>query len=211
MTFDLRALRLDPAHGDLLDRAAYLRDFWGRRGVYRRDSWKFERRQHVEEPDDISREALRRGQWAESLRLLEDGRPELLRTSARDLRLGVTFRRVRIVEAPLTPYIQWELHALRVQAECGKKIRVVGAETLRVAEDGTPLPDVVVLGARTLYEVRHTPDGTPCGAVRYSDACLVERWTRFIQHLYSTGEDVIPYVDREIAPLPPPNLHPGAA
>jgi hypothetical protein len=209
MTSDLRALRLDPAQGDRLDRAAYLRDFWGRRGVYRRDSWKFERRQHVEEPDDPSRAALRRGEWAESLRLLERGRAELLQTSTRDLRLGVTFHRVRVVEEPLTPYIQWELHALRVQAECGKKIRVVDAGALRGLEGDERLPEVVVLGGRTLYEVRHTEAGAPCGAVRFTDAGLVERWVRFIQQLYVSGEDVIAYVERRVRTLPPPDLRPG--
>ncbi|MEV5542338.1 DUF6879 family protein [Saccharopolyspora shandongensis] len=34
-------------------------------------------------------------------------------------RLGVELFRVWVVEAPLTPYLQWELHSLAVRAECG--------------------------------------------------------------------------------------------
>ncbi|MEV0665015.1 DUF6879 family protein [Actinomadura luteofluorescens] len=38
-------------------------------------------------------------------------------------RQGLKIRRVRVVERPLSPYVQWELHALRMLAEEGFELR----------------------------------------------------------------------------------------
>ncbi|PJE98236.1 hypothetical protein CUT44_08175 [Streptomyces carminius] len=198
--------RLDRSAGEYLDLAAYQSDFAAhRRAAHGRDSWKFERRQYFEE-DDASRDALRRGDWPEALRLLEDDRPELRETAAEDGRIGHTFHRVRVVEEPLTPYVQWELHSLRMQAEYGKRIRVVDAVVLREAESGGPLPEVVVLGGRVLYEVVYSGSGALEGAVRFTDPALIGGWARFVQEAYASGEDVASYFDRRVAGLPPPQL-----
>jgi hypothetical protein len=63
-----------------------------------------------------------------------------------------------------------------------------------------------VVGGQTLYEVVYTDEGVPNGAVRYADPRLVESWERFIRDLYGGGEDVVSYVDRYVARLPPPRL-----
>lgn len=164
--------------------------------------------EHFEE-DDSSRDALRRGDWPEALRLLEEDRAGLLEAVARDRLLGHTLHRVRIVEEPLTPYVQWELHALRIQAECGKGIRVVGADAVRSAERTGPLPEVVVLGDRVLYEVVYSADGAPEGAVRFTQPRLVEGWAHFVEAAYASGEDVTLYFDRRVAQLPPPRTTVG--
>lgn len=192
--------------GERLDTAAYRSDFAARCGrTHGRRSWKFERRQHFEE-DDSSRDALRRGDWSGALRLLEDDRAWLREDAAEDRRLGHVFHRVRVVEEPLTPYLQWELHALRMQAEYGTGIRVVAAAALRGAEDGGLLPEVVVLGDQVLYEVVYTEEGAAEGAVRFTRPEPVRRWAHFIEETYASGEDVTSYFDRYVAHLPPPRL-----
>jgi hypothetical protein len=169
------------------------------------DSWKLERRQYFYEKGDPSREALRRGDWSAALRLLEDEREDLLRVARDDRRRGSVFHRVRVVEEPPTPYLQWELYALRLQAECGLPVRVVPASAVAAAERVGPLPELVVLGGRTLYHVDYTDDGVLSGAVRYDDPGAVERWTDFLAGLYADGEDVRAYVDRYVVGLPPPD------
>ncbi|MEU1876206.1 DUF6879 family protein [Streptosporangium sp. NPDC020072] len=199
---DLRAPHLIPAQGERLVREAYRRDFRQREAVLRnRDSWKLERRQHFEEQAVPSYDAFRRGDWDESMRLLEERTDSLLAMTREDELRNSFFHRVRVVEAPLTPYMRWELRSLRMRAECGERIRVVGAEAVAAFERGGPLPEVVVLGGRTLYRVLYTEGGVPDGAFRYTTPHLVRGWEDYIRGLYETGEDVRSYVDRELTSL----------
>jgi hypothetical protein len=203
--FDLRAPALPPEQGERLARVVYKRDFRQRDAEVRgRDSWKLERRQYFEEQGSASRDALRRGKWEESLRLLEERRGNLLAAAREDERRGSFFHRVRVVEEPLTPYLQWELHSLRLRAECGERVRTVSAETVAVSESPGLLPEVVILGSRTLYHVLYTDSGVPHGATRYTHPTTVGRWENYISRLYEAGEDVRCYFDREVAHLPPP-------
>lgn len=203
---DTNELVLDTSHGERLPRAEYHRDF-GRwyAAADGLDSWKFERRQHFEEQDDPSRDALRRGDWYEALRLLAEEQKELSQKAAdADGQAGTVFHRVRVVEEPISPYLQWELHALRAQAASGKRIRVVDSGRVRMLEHPGLLPEVVVLGGQVLYEIVYTDAGIPDGAVRFTDAATVEKWTAFIRALYSEGQDVLSYFDDHVAHLPPP-------
>ncbi|WP_329084786.1 DUF6879 family protein [Streptosporangium sp. NBC_01469] len=194
-----------PAQGEKLVREAYRRDFRQRDALIRnRDSWKFERRQHFEEQGSPSRDAFRRGDWDEALRLLNERRDDLLALTREDERRGSFFHRVRVVETPLTPYIRWELHSLRLRAECGERIRVIGVEKVAASEKAAPLPEVVILGGQTLYHVLYTTAGVPDGAVRYTDPGFIAGWEKYIKDLYEGGEDVISYFDRELAHLHSP-------
>ena len=202
---DRNPLPLNPAQGERLTRDAYRRDFAQHdRDVVGRSSWKFERLQHFLELNNPSWEAFRRGAWDESLALLEARREGLLKSVQEDLERGNPFYRVRVVQEPVTPYLQWELHSLRVQAQCGRPVRVVQAEAVSPLETAVILPEVVVLGGQTLYEVLYTAEGTLDGGVRFTDTRLAQHWEGFIQELYQEGEDVIDYVDRYVAHLPPP-------
>lgn len=202
---DRDALTMDAARGERLTRDAYRRDFAQRdRDVVGRSSWKFERRQHFLELSNPSWEAFRQGAWDESLALLEGRREGLLKSVQEDLERGNPFYRVRVVQEPVTPYLQWELHSLQVQAQCGRPVRVVQAEAVSPLETPGILPEVVVLGGQTLYEVLYTAEGTLDGGVRFTDTRLAQHWEGFIQELYHEGEDVIDYVDRYVAHLPPP-------
>lgn len=192
--------------GERLTPAAYDEDFakreWAADGY---DSWKLERRQHFREPRDSSWQAFARGDWEEALRLGEVRRGDLLALSdeakAHDCRL----LRVRVVELPIIPYLQWELHLLRIWAECGELIRVVGPDEIEPNETTEPLPELVTLGPDTVYEVIYSADGTPDGAVRFVDPALTARVTAFMERLYERGEDVRDFFAREVAHLEPPH------
>ncbi|TNM34623.1 hypothetical protein FH715_00685 [Streptomyces sedi] len=198
---------LDPARGLLLDSDAYREDFRATDArVHGHDSWKLERAQHFEEAGRPAREALRQGDWARSLSLLEENRESLARFAEEDRRKESFFHRVRIVEEPLTPYLQWELHSLRLAAEYGERVRVVPVDLVRRWEAAGPLPELVVLGGLAVYQVRYTPEGVPDGGVRFDDPALVASWEGFLAGLYGQGEELGAYFTRAVAPLPPPVL-----
>ncbi|MFJ2177123.1 MULTISPECIES: DUF6879 family protein [unclassified Streptomyces] len=205
---DRSVLTFEEHQGERLLLDQYRRDFRQRdETITGRDSWKFERRQHFEELGSPSWEAFRRGDWSEALRLMaENGTTYWAQVAQEDRARGSVFHRVRIVEEPLTPYLQWELNSLRVQAECGLPIRVVGGDQLKALEATAPLPEIVVLGSQVLYEVVYTEAGLLDGGIRFADSGLIGRWEGFIKELYEDGEDIISYVDRHVAHLPPPRV-----
>ncbi|MCQ8191497.1 DUF6879 family protein [Streptomyces rugosispiralis] len=94
-------------------------------------------------------------------------------------------------------------------AEYGQRIRIVSAAQVAASEVAGPLPEVVVLGGRTLFQDLYTEAGVANGAIRYTDRDLVERWENYIKALYAGGEEVISYFDREVAHLDPPTLGAG--
>jgi hypothetical protein len=195
---------LDTAWGVPLAQTDYKRDFRERDAeIQGRDSWKLERRQHFEE-DDASRDALRRGDWEEALRILEEERADVRAMGEEDARRGSIFRRVRIVEEPLSPYMQWELHSLRLWDECGIPVHVVTANAVAPAEARGELPELVILGGHTMYQVLYTDTGVPDGGIRYTEPALVESWESYIEQLYEHGENIQSYFTRHVAHLPPP-------
>ncbi|MBD0738635.1 DUF6879 family protein [Streptomyces sp. CBMA29] len=202
---DLHAPVLPLGQGEPLTDDEYVRDFRARRAAIRNgDSWKLERLQHFEEEDSPSREAQRQGDWETALRLMEARRDAFREAAQDDERRGSPFHRVRVVEEPLTPYLQWELHYLRQRAQCGHRIRVVQAGVFAAAETDRLLPELTILDDRTLYRVMYTEAGVAEGAVRFTDSAIVEPWVSFIRDAYAVGEDVTLYFDRVVARLPPP-------
>ncbi|OEU90449.1 hypothetical protein DB35_04350 [Streptomyces abyssalis] len=202
---DHTPLALDRSRGDRLGLAEYRHDFRQRdEAVTGRHSWKFERRQHFQEQSSPSWEAFRRGKWEEALRLTGEGRKHWQSIAREDAERGSVFHRVRVVEEPLTPYMQWELHALRVQGESGLPVRVVDGRELRRLESAGPLPEVVVLGGEVLYEVVYTDDGFLDGGVRHTAPESIASWERFITRLYEEGEEIGSYFSRRVSHLPAP-------
>ena len=202
---DPHAPGLPAGGGERLTRAEYGRDFGERDAAIRDgDSWKLERLQYFEEQGSPSFDALRRGDWQEALRIFEERHDDLREAALDDERRGSAFHRVRVVEEPLTPYVQWELHSLRQRAQYGQKVRVLPAAAVATSESGGLLPELTILDERTLYRVLYTPAGVPEGAVRYTDPGVVDPWVAYIKNLYAAGEDVASYFDRAVAPLSPP-------
>jgi hypothetical protein len=203
---DITRPDLVDASGDRLTLAEYEADF-GRyeQQVRNHDSWKLERIQTFDESGDPGFEAFRRGDWAEALRIAESQEPALREQAAADLRdRSSVFRRVRVVEEPLSPYLQWELHVLHVRSRSGSPIRVVSADQVARWETDRPLPELVVLGGRVLYRVLYTDDGVPEGAMRFPDARLAREWEAFISTLFETGEHLESYMERHVMHLPAP-------
>ncbi|MGD0703733.1 MAG: DUF6879 family protein [Trebonia sp.] len=187
-----------------LGQPEYQRDFgeriWLANGA---DSWKLERMQAYDETGFPSWEAFVAGDWPAALALIQEERPGFAEFYRGFAARGAAFRRVRIVEAPVSPYVQWEFQVLRVRAECGELCRVLDAGRVARSEIDGPLPELVSLSGQTLYRT-HYAGGVPAGATRFTDPDLIGRYERFAARLYARGEDLGGYFQREIAPLPPP-------
>jgi hypothetical protein len=195
---------LDASSGERLALRPYQDDFDTRSSAaVRVDSWKFERQQHFREPGFASWEAFARGDWDRALELIEDEREYLKEFGRQAAAAGVRLLRVRVVEEPVVPYLQWELHLLRLRAECGEEIRVIGPEQIRKYEDDGPLPELLTFGSDTLYQILYDTDGVLEGGILFTDPETVSRATEFIESLYDSGEDMGSYFQREIARMEP--------
>ncbi|MDR7277451.1 DUF6879 family protein [Catenuloplanes atrovinosus] len=182
-------------------RADFRERFWQ---SHEYDFWKLERRQTFAEPGDESWVAFSHGDWETALRLIAARRPQYESDARRMAELGFASYRVRVVEAPLTPYLQWELRLLRLMGATSDRVRVLDAARVGLHEASGPLPEVVTLGADVTYEVLYDDAGLADGAIRHTGAALTAACRQFIARLYESGEDVVAYVDREVAALPPP-------
>lgn len=187
-----------------LARPAYHEDFYRvlKSGIGHQR--KLERGQHFQERGFPSWEAFAAGRWEEALRLVEEKRTVYARQFAEAEGLGVVQRRLRVVEFPVTPYVQWELHVLRLRADVGDRIRVLDARTITDVEQQRPVPEVVILGDVVMYEVQYDRDGNADGARRYADPALIAETTAGFEALYGQGEGFAEFFEREIVPLPPP-------
>lgn len=195
---------LEGAVGKRMDLIDYLSDF--DRHYWNLDAsgfWKLERRQHFREPRYKTWEAFARGDWDESMRLLEADRTALAAEHRRMKRQGFAVHWVRVVEEPLTPYVQWELHVLRVREEYGSLIRVVRPEQVAEFETTAPLPEINVLGTAVIYEVTYD-DGAVDGARRFTDPQLIGHCRQLIADLHAAGEPLADFFQREVADLKPP-------
>jgi hypothetical protein len=198
----------DDSVSELLALPAYLDDVDHRRlrlGAGHA-SWKLERLQYFSDPSDPPWVAYSEGRWDESIRLMEDVRPLVEKECQAAAVHGVTLYRVRIVEEPIVPYIQWELHYLRLATRAGEKIRVVDAEKVRQFEKNGQLPDLLTAGADTVYRILYTAEGVPDAARRIVDSAVTMRCVQFIKDLYAKGEDMDTFFERRIAQLGPPTL-----
>lgn len=187
-----------------LDLEEYLADYQQAAGTLEGTIWKAERAQTFQEPGNPSWEAFQRGDWADALALAERGREELT-AYFDDLRsCGSRLCRVRIVERPITAYLQWALHVVRLRAKAGEQVRVVIADDIATLEaDLGPVPELLIMGRRVGYVVDYDDDGVARGAHRFDDPAAIGRCTDLLTDLYGRGEDLERFFQREIASLPP--------
>ncbi|WP_042396853.1 DUF6879 family protein [Streptacidiphilus carbonis] len=167
--------------------------------------WKLECRQDYQETKSASWEAFRRGDWSGSLRLFHEQRSEFEAYYARISAVGFLHHRARVVEEPVTPYLQWELHLLQTKDQYGEGVSILTTDRLAALGVTAPLPDVVVLGREVAYEVHYTDQGQLDGATRHSARAVVDDARAFIQRLHGDGEPLASYFPRAIAGLRPPN------
>ncbi|MEO3777283.1 DUF6879 family protein [Micromonospora sp. B11E3] len=168
--------------------------------------WKLERQQTFKEPYDEGWRAFADGRWEESLRILDARRPEFRNYYRRIADNGFATRRVRVVEQPLTPYLQWELHVLLLRHEHGGLTSVVGPDAVAAAESGGPVPEIYTLGTEVMYEAVYDADGVLAAARRWRDPELVGRCQAYIESLYHDGEPLDEFFARAVAPLEPPRV-----
>ncbi|MEU8329345.1 DUF6879 family protein [Micromonospora sp. NPDC048839] len=168
--------------------------------------WKLERQQTFKEPGDEGWRAFADGRWEDSLRILDARRPEFQSYYRRIVVSGFATRRVRVVEEPFTPYLQWELHVLRLRHECGGLTRVVGADAVAAAESGGRVPEIYTLGTEVMYEAVYDADGVLAAARRWRDPDLVASCQSFIESLYQGGEPLDEFFARVVAPSGPPHV-----
>ncbi|GII60294.1 hypothetical protein Skr01_03790 [Sphaerisporangium krabiense] len=199
--------RLRAAEGEVLAVADYQREFDEVFASSRDTVWKLERAQVFDETGLASWHAMIEGDWARSLALMEEHRPALTRLYA----ARPDFRRLRVVESPVTPYLQWEMEFFTVRAAAGEHIRVMPASALREAETTAPLPELVIFTRSLCYEVLYDAIGAHTGARRITDPAVVGPCLDALARLYAQGEELAGYHARAIAPLPPPRPGPAPA
>jgi hypothetical protein len=190
---------------ETLERPAYHEEFYRHLNEVRSLD-KLERGQHFKERGFPSWEAFAAGDWERALTLAGERREKYAKQIEDANRRGATQRRLRVVEFPITPYVQWEMHVLHVAVAVGDDIRVIDARTIANIETNHPVPEVVILGDIVMYGVLYDDDGNAAGAKRYGDPALIRETSEGFNTLYERGEDFITFFDREIAPLRAPSV-----
>jgi len=196
---------LDGASGERLLGDAYWQDFG--ENFWKTDEsgfWKLERLQTFQEPGSESWRAFADGDWAEARRLTQARRPSMEEYYRKIADHGFGTCRVRVVERPIVPYLQWELDLLRLRDELGGAVRVVDADRVADLERSGILPEIVTLGSDVMYELLYDHDGLQLGGVRYTDRGLIEQCRARIKDLYAAGEELPVFYEREVAPLKAP-------
>lgn len=189
-----------------LDRPRYHEEFYRtlRSGIGHVN--KLERGQNFKERGFASWEAFAAGHWDTALSLIDERRDAYLRQVEELDRLGILQRRLRVIEFPVTPYVQWEMHVLRARVEAGDKIRLLDARTITDLEKHRQVPEVVILGDATMFEVLYDADGNAAGANHYTDPELVAETSAGFDELYAQAEEFVGFFERDIAALPPPTV-----
>ncbi|WP_433531674.1 DUF6879 family protein [Micromonospora sp. CA-263727] len=186
--------------GERLGLAAYDADFAEAVDSVDGPILRTERIQTLREPGNPAWEAFTDGRWDDALRIAAEPDPESARFFAQLDKAGSALRRLRIVERPLTPYVIWELHALRHRAEAGERIRVLGADRLVGFEQRHGrIPELMVLGSQVLYEVMYDPSGTPVGARKLIEPGVVRACRVQIESLLEEAEPLDSYFRHEVA------------
>ena len=163
---------------------------------------RLERLQSFVELENRSWDALVGGDWTRSMELLAQDIPQIREHEARIARNG-GFRRVRVVREPFTPYLIWELNALRIRHEYGSSIRIVDVEMVAHLEANGNLPEILILCDEVVYQVLYDKRSKADGAIVSTDRTTVENWAELIENLYDQGEDLESYFDRKVAGLTP--------
>ncbi|MDV9170815.1 hypothetical protein R6V09_11815 [Streptomyces sp. W16] len=193
-------------HGvsERMDRTTYHADFRRVHGSGIHYLNKLERGQNFKERGFASWEAFAAGEWDRALSLVQEKRDVYERQFREAARLNILRRRLRVVEFPVTPYVQWELFVLRLRVELGDNIKVLDARKISDVEKDRTVPEVVILGGVAMYEVLYDDDGNAMGANRFSDRSLIRETSAGFDVLYERGDEFNEFFDREIAPLAPP-------
>jgi hypothetical protein len=200
---------LDQSRGEHLTVEAFYEDF-ARHFWNCEKFWKLERAQHFAEPGSKSWQAFNAGDWNEALRLHDAAADDLIEYHHRCDLKGVQTKRIRIVEDPVTPYLQWEMHLLFLRDVTGGPIRVIPDihHTVASVERGLPthLPELCALDSTILYEHTYDDHGVINGTIKYTDLDTVVKFRYLTEMLYAQGKPIGPYFLRHIKTLPAPTI-----
>ena len=164
--------------------------------------WKFERGQHYAEPANPSWVAFNEGNWELALELIEAERDRLTEHHTELDAQGIRTHRVRIINTPLTPYLQWELHYLNLRHQTGGPIHIYPAHLLDPLEHyGPVLPDLNICAPQAMYIPGYDHNGVLEHATKYPWSGAI---TRFVEDLYQLGQPIDEFFNTHIAHLPPP-------
>jgi hypothetical protein len=169
------------------------------------DIWKSERAQFFQEPGNQSWEAYVAGRWEEALQASTSELTQLRDYFSQLAGRGSQFYRVRVVELPLSSYLRWELHVLRVRLRAGERIRIAlpGVAGPVERQHGI-LPELVLLGDAAGYIVDYGDDGIAKGAAKFDDPALIGRCRSALSDLYEQSEDFEEFFAREVIPTGQP-------
>lgn len=159
-------------------------------------SWKLERRQVFQEPDVPSWGAMAKGDRERSLALADEMREGIAEHQRRLDAQGIIQRRLRIVELPLSDYLWWELYVLRIRADLGERIRVLSPSAVASWETSGSLPEIILLGKHTTYQVRYDQDGIVTGAKLLADPEVTTACRAEMAALWEKGEDLASFLTR---------------
>ena len=199
--------RIQQVPGTPLDRDSYHEHMRVETGQVKGIVWKLERSQvFTEAADDSSWQAFVSGDWLKSVAIFESERPDIQAEAEKYARQGSEFRRLRIVEQPVSAYLQWELQSLKIFDESGMPIRVLDANSVQNLEASEQLPEIVIVGDQVLYQVRYDSQWSACGARRITDREVIQQAAAEMAGLWADAEPLAGYFAREIATLPPPRF-----
>ena len=191
--------------GSRLDRKSYHEHMRTETSQVNGPVWKLERSQvFAEAADDPAWAAFMSGDWDKSLALFESERADIRAEADKYAQQASQLRRLRIVDRPVSAYLQWELQSLRIVDECGMPVRVLDVSQVRYLESDGPLPEVVILGDQVLYDVQYDSQWSACGARRITDRDVIQQAAAEMGGLWAKAEPLAAYFAREIAQLPPP-------
>lgn len=196
--------RVRDVPGEFLPLEEYWSDFELNRSRVTGRIDKLERRQYFEEPDDPGWRAFVAGNWQEAFRLEELNRQDTLAHYAAYAKNDITGRRVRVVEFPISPYLQWELNGLRIRAECGENISIVSAEIVAPYEKSGLVPEVIILDTEVMYEICYDQNSVLSGGRRIIETGVLSGCRLEIDAIYQKGENLLVFFEREVAPMLPP-------
>jgi hypothetical protein len=197
---------LDPTDGEYLPDETFFADF-NTRFWQATEFWKLERATHFAEPHDASWQAFQRGNWNLALQLIEGRRADLKAHYGETTEHDITARRIRIVDEPIGPYLQWELHLLRLRDEIFEGTIRVLPTTVTTGDEhtyGSELPEICTMDDTVLYLHTYDEHGVQDRNIRFTDPDVVTPWRNYTRHLWQAGQPLAQYFARHVQGLPAP-------
>jgi hypothetical protein len=135
--------------------------------------FQFERLQTFQEPEDPSYRELVKGDMSSAVRLLDDSVARDAAFLISSCRRGIQYIRMRAVELPLTPYLEWEFKSYRVSARYGQMILVVDLTEHDRSGDFFRSHDFLLFDAATVLIHDYGQEGLLCGGWLIEDPATV--------------------------------------